>query len=431
MKADVVELIRDTAPTPAIQRTAAVFDRWLYLPDKTPLYAVLGTIAANLLPGDPVWLMLVGPPGGGKSELLQSLTKLEYVRTAGTLTEASLLSGSAQKDKAKDARGGLLREIGDFGIVVAKDFGSILSLNRDARSQLLAALREVFDGSWTRLVGTDGGRTLHWEGKIGFIGGCTQSIDRHHAVIGAMGERFIYLRLPAMDAGQQALRAMEHGGREKQMRQELAAAVSALFEHGTPGDPKPLDAADRERLVSLSTFTVRARSAVERDGYTREIELVPEPEAPSRLVLVLCRLLAGLDAIGLDREQAWPILTKVSLDSVPALRLLLLAALRNVDQEDTSTIAARVDYPRNTAARALEDLAAHKLVKRHPQGQGKADLWALTQWTRDRIDEIGTFPETSGGLHDQGLPETSEPLDLFSKNIKNISGKPPHQADEA
>jgi hypothetical protein len=32
---------------------------------------------------------------------------------------------------------------------------------------------------------------------------------------------------------------------------------------------------------------------------------VPEPEAPTRLVKVLARMLAGLDAIGVEREVAW------------------------------------------------------------------------------------------------------------------------------
>jgi len=84
----------------------------------------------------PSLVLLVGPPGGGKSEILNSLSGLPFTRTAGTLTEASLLSGTPKKDSG-NARGGLLREIGDFGVIVAKDFGSILSMNRDANHRRL------------------------------------------------------------------------------------------------------------------------------------------------------------------------------------------------------------------------------------------------------------------------------------------------------
>ena len=37
-------------------------------------------------------------------------------------------------------------------------------MNRDTRAEVLAALREVYDGRWSRNVGTDGGRTLDWTG---------------------------------------------------------------------------------------------------------------------------------------------------------------------------------------------------------------------------------------------------------------------------
>jgi Bifunctional DNA primase/polymerase, N-terminal len=44
-----------TAHSP-IEDTLQTFERWLILPSRTPVYAVLGTLVANLLPGDPVWL---------------------------------------------------------------------------------------------------------------------------------------------------------------------------------------------------------------------------------------------------------------------------------------------------------------------------------------------------------------------------------------
>jgi len=362
------------------------FERWLYMPDARPLLAVLGTVAANRLEGDAVWLVLVGPPGGGKSEILQSVAGLPNVHPTGTLTEPALLSGTPKREKEADAKGGLLRAIGDFGILLCKDFGSVLNMQRDSRAAVLAAMREIYDGSWTRHVGTDGGRTLHWAGKVGLIAGCTPTIDRHHAVMGSMGERFVLFRMPEVDSAEQARRALAHAGRERAMRAELSGAVERLFAGGLT-EPRQLDEAERDRLVALSTLAVRCRSAIERDGYTREIELIPEPEAPTRLIVVLERLLAGLDAIGADREQAWSVIVKAAVDSVPALRWAIIQQLADAGPTETSRIAEALGYPTPTARRALEELTAHGVAQRFKQGDGKADVWDLTTWTRDHLQE--------------------------------------------
>ena len=69
-------------------------------------------------------------------------------------------------------------------------------MHRDKRQGVLAALREIYDGGWVRCLATDGGLTLSWEGKLGLLGGCTEVIDRHHAVMNTLGERFLLFRMP-------------------------------------------------------------------------------------------------------------------------------------------------------------------------------------------------------------------------------------------
>jgi hypothetical protein len=133
-----------------------IFKGWLEMPDPGHLYVALAAVVANRGRGDPVWLLLVGGPSTGKTEVIMALSGESEVHLAAELTQGGLLSGTQRRDRARDASGGLLRKIGRFGIILLKDFGSILSMNRDTRAQLIAALREVFDGSWTRNFGTDG-----------------------------------------------------------------------------------------------------------------------------------------------------------------------------------------------------------------------------------------------------------------------------------
>jgi hypothetical protein len=87
-----------------IDNLITVFEKWLILKDYTPIYAMLGAIAANLLPGDPVWLGLIAPPSSAKTELLSSISGLPHVVQAATVTPSGLLSGTPDKQKDKGAR---------------------------------------------------------------------------------------------------------------------------------------------------------------------------------------------------------------------------------------------------------------------------------------------------------------------------------------
>ncbi len=364
-----------TGPPGALADTLAVFSRWLHLPDLTPVLAVLATVAANKLEGDPVWLGLVAPPSSAKTEILNALSLLPDLHATATLTPASLLSGTPKKSRAKDAKGGLLREIGDFGILVMKDFGSVLTMHREARGEVLAALREIYDGAWTRHLGTDGGLTLSWQGKVGLVFGATPALDSHHAVIGTMGERFLLCRLEATEIESQAASARLHAGkRTGEMRRQLAEATAALFA-GASEEARELSEAEGQRLDKLACRAVQIRSTVERDRYSREIENVHGVEGPARLVLALERLLAGLDVLGVERPRAFEVVRRVAMDSVPTIRRDALRFVEEHPDCTTKAVAEAVGLPTTTVRRALEDLAAYQLVKREGGGQGTADRW--------------------------------------------------------
>ena len=390
----------------ALDTCVHTFQRYLHLPDPATLKVTLATVAVNRAEGDPLWVLLVGPPGGGKTEVLGSVTGLPDVFPAATLTEAALLSGTPRREKAQEAKGGLLREIGiGPAIVLCKDFGSILSMNRDARASVLAALREVYDGSWTRHLGTDGGRTLSWEGKVGLLGGVTPAVDSHHAVMGALGERFLLFRIPEVDADEQAHRALEHIGNEAQMRVELArAAGDVLDATDIEKLASPASAVLRDQVVALATLTVRARSAVERDAYSREVTLIPQSEAPARFALVLLRLWNGLRAIGVEEDDAQTLIAKAALDSMPQVRRQVLGVLVKCPVEmATPDIGEAIGYPTTTTRRACEDLAGHGVLARIPGGNGRADRWLVTAFTAERWPTVPEKSEAEGSV-----PEKSE-----------------------
>jgi hypothetical protein len=396
--ADIRKLFQEKAreisePVP-LDGVIARFRKWLYLEETGLLEVYLGAIAANLLDGDPVWLMIVGASGGGKTEPLNAAMRLHFVHLAATVTESSLLSGTPKREKAKNAKGGLLREVGPFGLLLLKDFTSMLAQRRDASAAVLSAFREIYDGSWTRHVGSDGGTTLHWAGKLAVIAGCTDTIDSHTAVIGTMGERFAFYRLPTVDDRKLSRHALQMAGKEAQMRDELSRAVCGLFAGVTLPDKLPeISEADLERLIDLASLTARCRSAVERDNHTRDITLTLSPEAPTRIAKILRQLFHGMEAIGVERPRIWAALEKIAFDSMHKVRRAVLGALENGELHTTTTIAAAIQYPTVTARRALEELHAHGVLICIKGGQGKADSWQFSDWTDKTLAAVRTPPK--------------------------------------
>ena len=194
--------------------------------------AVLCAAAAGRLSGDPPWLLVVGGSGAAKTETIAPLSAAGAVTVSTISGKAALLSGTPAKSRAKNATGGLLRTIGGSGLLVVKDFTSILSMNRDTRALVLAALREIYDGHWSRNVGTDGGATLTWHGRLVLVGACTTAWDSAYQVVSTMGDRFVLVRLRSDDRSRRraGLQAMANVGEERSMRSRLSGVTAKLLE---------------------------------------------------------------------------------------------------------------------------------------------------------------------------------------------------------
>ena len=192
--------------------------------------------------------------------------------------------------------------------------------NAETRAETLAAMREIYDGRWTRHLGSAGGKSLTWKGKVAIVFAATEVIDAHHAVIGAMGDRFLLSRLKPVPGKKQFARALKHAGTGMgEMRKELAEAVKNLFTSRRT-KATAIKTEEAEEIGKAIALAVRLRGAVARDYRSREIEAIYQAEGTARIGLALERLLAGLDTLGMDRKQALAIVKEVALDSVPPLR---------------------------------------------------------------------------------------------------------------
>jgi hypothetical protein len=361
-----------------------LFQETMWLPDPGIVYAVLGTAAANRLPGDPTWLLVPGPPSSGKTEVLDSLSLLPEYHVLSTFTEAGLLSGSPSRE-GTGATGGLLRQVGEQGLMVAPDFGTLLNEHASTRNRMFALLREVFDGKITRHLGTGGGRSFAWRGHVGFLGAVTEAIDSPNIDLGLLGERFVYYRIPkdTPDDDLMACRMVDrNAGRQPEVRRARAGAVCDLFASlPFPNLLPPLSESEMDRLVTLASLGARCRSSVVRDGRNREIELVPGHERSPRLYGQLRQLYAGLATIGTTDEVLWGVLAKAALDGMhPGRRVILDYLVGTTKPHSTEAVAARCRLTTTPTRRHLQDLNAHgvlDLVGTAPE------CWQVSEWTRE------------------------------------------------
>ena len=236
-----------------LQAAHDVFKKWLgenY--DTDALDAVLAAIAVERLDGDPLWLLVISGPGNAKTETVMAASGTGAIITSSISSEGALISGTSARERTADATGGLLRKLGDRGVIVIKDVTTLLSMSRDDRAKVLAAMREVYDGYWSRNIGVDGGRTLEWKGRIAIIGAVTTAWDKAHAAISSMGDRFVSLRMDStahrVTAGYQAIGNI---GDETQMRTELAAAVAGVIA-GMNTDALPVADIDHGPLLAAA-----------------------------------------------------------------------------------------------------------------------------------------------------------------------------------
>ncbi|MBZ4488022.1 bifunctional DNA primase/polymerase [Microbacterium sp. cx-55] len=357
-KRQAARLVGPERPQPvSLAACHDAFRGWLGIDyDLGALDAVLATAVIERMDGDPAWLWLVSGSGNAKTETVQSLAGAGALVLSSVASEGALLSATSKGERSTDATGGLLRQIGESGILVIKDGTSMLSGDRTARGQVFAAFREVHDGHWVRNVGTDGGRSLEWKGRLVVIGAITTAWDRAHAdTISAFGDRFVIVRMDSsvgrIAAGRKAI---GNTGSEEAMRAELSAVVAGVLEGADINASGP-DDDEAARILAAADLVTLARTAVDLD-YRGNVVDSHAPEMPTRFAKQLAQIFRGAVAIGRTREDALALAIRVARDSMPPLRLEVLEDVAANPWSPLRDVVKRVDKPRSTVDRQLQAL---------------------------------------------------------------------------
>lgn len=336
----------------------AAFEKWLSLPNTDVIDVVAGAILANRIPGVPIWLVLVGPSGSGKSEMVTAIRRVKGVYPLSNLTPQTFLSGKAKVERS------LLYQLAPdpTPIITMKDLTTLLSKNATDRDDIMGQMREVYDGAYSKAFGEVAPK--RWEGKLGLIAACTMVYDEAAAQLSALGERFLVYRpdiSPPMEIAEKAARTVSE---DKRMQEELQEAMALLDGMNLP-DVVPISYEVRGYLAKLCTFLAHMRTGVPREGWSHQIRYVPDVESTGRISKQLSQLIRGITIVkGHDEpyDEEVRLIEKVAMSSVPSMRLRIAKHLLGGGLS-VRQLAMRTGIPKTVVGRELENMAVLGLIE--------------------------------------------------------------------
>jgi hypothetical protein len=380
----------------------AAYDDALLLEDRNFIKVVAAAVIANQLEGAPVWLMLVAPSSGGKTAVLLTLDELEFVTGKkvsffiSDLTENTFASGF--KSGGGDAS--LLNKVPYGGLLIFKDFTSILTKRHEARDAIMGQMREIFDRKFDKSTGNN--QDTAWRGKLGALAGVTTAVHEYMSEMSVMGDRFI-MYSPKMPDRKKLLHFMmdmklDGDSQEKKLdaAKELMHAYLKSCLKYMKGAKLQMKEEDRQHLMDVADFATKVRSGVITDDRRGLVRFVPEPEMPTRLieqllsigtVLSLMHEVDGRADTSLDDDDM-KMLYKIAFDSIPVKRRWALRQLASYAQGATTAgIAAKIGYETEVVKEWLAQLNALGICTRL-KSTGSGDTWLLNE---EYIDIMTTF----------------------------------------
>ena len=336
--ADPSDIAFDGNIANAFAHVEVALDDHFHNPDVEGARAFYAGLAAHDLGGQPVWAMVVAPPGCGKTELINPMLGLSNVHVIDSVTPNTFISGKAPEPNKPRGKEGLLERIGERGMILVPDFSTILAKSRQPRADIFAQLRCIYDGKLRREFGIDGLKS-EWRGRITLGAAVTPVIDRHTAVFGSLGDRFLLIRWKRIGGVDAAMKAMNQDFAAKEIA--MRSAVHTMFTLMESAPEPHLDTATTRTIAAIAEIVALGRPAIERE-HNDELLYEPEAEGATRLSQQLCQLAKGsarLDGRDMVSDSDLKIVHRVAWDTLPPLRAKVLRALLRGEKVESTKLS--------------------------------------------------------------------------------------------
>lgn len=369
------------------------YDQALLLEDRDYIRLIAAVVLANQMPESaPVWLMLVAPPSGGKTAALMTLDNLEFLPGKpvtffiSDLTENTFASGF----KSGTSESSLLKQVPFGGMLIFKDFTSLLTKRHESRDAIMGQLREIYDRKFDKKTGNN--QNLAWEGKLGSLAGVTTAVHEYTADMSVLGDRYLMYTPKQPDRMKLLKFIMRMKVEGESQERKLNVAKQMMHAYLRRAIVRLKDARlymsedNREYLMQVADFATQVRSGVMEDQHRGHVTFVPDVEMPTRLIeqlLSIGTMLSHMHEIDGEvpdlTEKDMKILYKIAFDSIPIKRRWALRAMAEyVQGVTTAQLGVRMGYETEVAKRWLSQLAALGICRRLKNGGG-ADLWILNE----------------------------------------------------
>jgi 5S rRNA maturation endonuclease (ribonuclease M5)/energy-coupling factor transporter ATP-binding protein EcfA2 len=324
---------------------------------RAALASVMASIYSINIPGEQVWLKIIGPPGCGKSSIAKAVSGSEHVVMQSTFT--GLFSGYID---GTDDDHGMIPIITNKTLIV-KDADPLLQQGN--APQIMSELRDFYDKSSSVRYRTGKSYEYHDVKSTVIICG-TQVLRR--ADQSFLGERFLALEMDVSAADQEAisqkilLRGIEMAmGVIKDPEIQIQSAMKGWLNHLRERKldttiPKEF----QQNVVRLCSLTALMRTQVDRDNKGK-VASPAVPEMPGRLIGQVLALSFSLGAVfgkNVADHKEFSIVQKVLRDTINprSHRFKICDVLAENPNMDAFDLEDSTHIPRTTLNEELADL---------------------------------------------------------------------------
>ncbi|HUD44915.1 MAG TPA: hypothetical protein VMR41_05200 [Patescibacteria group bacterium] len=379
-----------------------------------------------------LWMLLVGVPSSGKTDLVRLIKNAENTYYLDNLTQNAFISGErvTKSQKVYD----LLPLINKKCLII-KDWTSIFSLDEKMTKKLLGDLVGIYDKEFTKFSSRRG--NISYNSAFSQLGCITPAtLNRHTQYMNMVGARFLCYSMPSTSNGdaeksyESIFTSTNRSLIEKEARLYVSSYLHQLTQKSFNIQPlsKPAQAYLRTTaelmsncrgIVILQSATFKNEAGEEIKYYEVSDVQIEEPWRAVQQIMLLAQYLAFVAGKNEVTVEELSIIKEVVISSMPADRS---QALRTIKEQGGTVTAKQLsdsdDRSIKTSRRLLDELTALKVLEKVKGSGAIATDYKINEKFRsilllDTADFMSSY--SSGTQTRDGIEKTPSQPSLISE----------------